>query len=148
MWKRLVILSLFIGFISCKNDPKESENASDKEQTEEFKNEHNARTSLDYTGTYSGDLPCADCSSIRFKIDIKEDHTFHAKYIYEGKSDEIFEDIGYYKWLDDENTISLKAKNTESKYQFKVGENYLLMLSQDGEEIESAFKEKYYLKKS
>lgn len=148
MLKKLIIFSLFISLLSCKNDQKEKENTSNKDQTESFKNEHNAKTSLDYTGTYAGDLPCADCSSIQFKVHIGEDGRFHAKYIYKGKSDEVFSDKGVYKWLEDNNSIHLKAEDSQNEYKFKVGENYILMLSQDGEEIESALKEKYYLKKS
>lgn len=148
MWKKLTILSLFICLVSCKKDQKEGEDSTAIERTKEFKNEHNARTSLDYTGTYSGDLPCADCSSIRFKIDINENNTFHAKYIYVDKSNEVFEDKGYYKWLEEGNVITLKSKDSSNEYQFKIEENSLLMLSQDGKEIESALKEKYYLKKS
>lgn len=149
MWKKLTILSIVICLVACKKDQKEKEeNSTNKEQTKEFKDEHNARTALDYTGVYSGELPCADCSSIHFKIALNQDNTFHAKYIYAGKSKDVFEDVGQYKWTEDGNVIHLKTKDGTSEYKFKVGENWILMLSQDGKEIESAFKEKYYLKKS
>ncbi|GGE33160.1 copper resistance protein NlpE [Psychroflexus planctonicus] len=148
MLKKLLVFSLFIALISCQDDPKNKDNNSNEEQSKEFKDEHNARTALDYAGTYSGNLPCADCSFIRFKVAINKDQTFHAKYIYVDKSDEVFEDKGVYKWVENGNYIHLKASETKSEYKFKVEENSLLMLSQDGKEIDSAFKEKYYLKKS
>lgn len=145
MLKKSLLLFLLILAIGCKNDAKQNK---DSEMHEDFKNEHNAKVALDYTGVYEGELPCADCEYILFKISLNEDETYYSKYVYMGKSQEVFEEYGTYEWLEDNNSIQLISTDKKSKSQYKVGEGYLQKLSENGEEIESAFKEKYYLSKS
>ena len=144
MLKKLVILSLFISIFSCKSDKKADDASTNNDKLEV----QNTIETVDYTGNYAGELPCADCSFIRFKIAIDKDNTFLARYIYEGKDTKIFEDEGMYKWLEDEGILYLKDSDSDTEYKFKVGENWILMLDKDGNEIESSFKEMYYLKKA
>lgn len=141
MYRKLTVLLLVLMSLACKNDAKQGQ-----EVNQEFKDEHNAKTSLDYVGVYEGELPCADCEQILYKISINEDMTFYSKYIYQGKSKEVFVEKGNYYWSENGNVITLKSKKQTT--QFKVRENNLLMLSQGGKEIESAFQEKYVLHKS
>ncbi|GGE11239.1 copper resistance protein NlpE [Psychroflexus salis] len=142
MLKKIALFCIAISIFGCKNEQKETESTVD--QTE-FKQEHNAKTALDYTGVYEGELPCADCEYILYKISIYEDMKFYAKYIYKGKSKEIFVEEGNYDWSESGNVIILKSEKQST--QFKVEENRIQMLSQDGKEIESSFSEKYYLQK-
>jgi uncharacterized lipoprotein NlpE involved in copper resistance len=145
MFKKIVILSLFISLLSCTSDKKADENNS---SNNEKVDEQISTDKLDYTGTYAGELPCADCSFIRFKIVINKDNSFIAKYIYEGKDTTIFQDEGMYKWIEDEGILHLKASDSDTEYKFKVGENWILMLDKEGNEFDSSFKEKYYLKRA
>ena len=142
MLKKIALFCIAIIIFGCKNEQKETESTVD--QTE-FKQEHNAKTALDYTGVYEGELPCADCEYILYKISIYEDMKYYAKYIYKGKSKEIFVEEGNYDWSESGNVIILKSEKQST--QFKVEENRIQMLSQDGKEIESSFSEKYYLQK-
>lgn len=144
MFKKIIILSLFISFFSCTSDKKAEDTSTNKDQIEE----QNTIEEVDYTGTYAGELPCADCLFIRFKIAINKDNTFLAKYIHEGKDKTVIQDEGKYKWLEDDGILYLKASDSDTEYKFKVGENWILMLDKDGKEFDPSFKEKYYLKRA
>lgn len=145
MWKIkfLLVLATFV-IVGCKTDTKDNQ---EDDMPKEFKEEHNAKLSLDYVGVYEGQLPCADCEFIRTKISLNEDKTYYSKSIYVGKSDAVIEEYGSYKWQENKNVLELTSKDQSHKIQYKVGENWLLMLNQQGEEFDSSFKEMYYLKK-
>ena len=41
----------------------------------------------DISGSYSGNLPCADCEKIIYQLHLNEDLSYRSKVIYKGKSD-------------------------------------------------------------
>lgn len=102
---------------------------------------HNAANSLDYFGTYTGVLPCADCEGIETIIVINSDSTYHHSARYLGKDDGPFVTEG--TWEIDRSTLKLdKIDNA-----FFVGENHLVQLDLDGKRVEGDLAEYYVLKK-
>ena len=90
--------------------------------------------SVDWNGTYKGELPCADCEGIATTIELKSDNTFVQKNEYKGKGkDNTFEEKGSFEWDKYGSIITLKLKDGVQKY--KVAEGYITHLDQNGKEI-------------
>ena len=107
----------------------------------------NSRTSVDWAGTYEGTLPCADCEGIKTTLVLNSDETFTLKQDYLGKpTPSVFEEKGQFEWTPDGGTINVKIKDSEAQ-TYKVGENQLFLLDQEGKEITGALAEMYILKK-
>jgi uncharacterized lipoprotein NlpE involved in copper resistance len=100
----------------------------------------------DWTGTYKGILPCADCEGIETVITIYENMTFIIKTKYLSKDDMVYEQRGGFLWNEDGNTIILNEKNRTPR-QYLIGENYLLQLDLKGNKITGELADKYYLHK-
>lgn len=145
MKKNLLILGIIaFSFTSCK---KEAENETEVEvvsvdSTVVQVDEHNAKNSLDYIGTYKGFLPCADCESIETTIALNED-SYVKETIYKGKSDKVSKETGIYAWNEAGNTITLSG--SEAPNQYFVGEGVLFHLDADGKRIEGDLADSYRL---
>lgn len=137
----LVLISL----LSCKNFSNSSEGEDKNKVSESFKEAHTSRNSLDWHGTYVGELPCADCEGIQTIIQLNSNLTYKKKSIYLGKSKDTFQVEGKFKWDDSGNKIYLKNDNQSQVY--KVEENALVALDQDGNKIQGALSSKYRLEK-
>ncbi|WP_415721279.1 copper resistance protein NlpE [Photobacterium ganghwense] len=108
--------------------------------------EHNARNSLDWAGTYTGILPCADCEGIKTELVIKDDGTFTLTEMYLGKDGGAFEHEGTFNWNTAGNTIALPGIS-DSAVQYFVGENQLFRLDLEGNRITGDLESHYILKK-
>jgi uncharacterized lipoprotein NlpE involved in copper resistance len=106
---------------------------------------HNSQTSLDWAGTYVGIVPCADCEGISVRIELLFDKTYELFFRYVGKSDEYYKCSGNFNWNESGNSIILDCESFANK--FFVGENRLIMLDTDGNEISGKFAENYVLNK-
>lgn len=107
---------------------------------------HNSRNSLDWEGRYTGVFPCADCEGIETTVVLIED-TFSLRQIYLGTGVEPFEESGNFKWTDDGGSIILHTSRSGDK-RFKVGENFLFLLDEEGNEPEGVLAEHYKLAKA
>ena len=106
----------------------------------------NSQTSLDWPGTYSGNLPCQDCAGIETSLELNTNLTFTLKSVYLGKSDQVFEKTGTFVWSKDGGRITLNlAENTGNQYQ--VGENILYQLDANGNKIAGSLASRYTLVK-
>lgn len=105
---------------------------------------HTSKNSLDWNGTYSGVIPCADCPGIETTIILNSDETFSYKGIYLERDTKV-EDTGKFMWHDHGSIVHLMGKDVNMK--FKVGENQLISLDQEGNPIEGPLKDNYILKK-
>lgn len=133
-----------VSFSACGNSSKK---ATDGEQKTEVINDgHNSRNSLDYEGTYTGTMPCADCSGIYTELTLKgNDYTL--KTVYEGKEDKgenAFTETGKYAWNTGGNIITL---NNDSTQQYQVGENVLIALDENGKRITGDLAALYVLRR-
>jgi heat shock protein HslJ len=97
----------------------------------------------DLSGTYVGDIPCADCEKIIFQLQLNEDFTYKSKVIYQGKSDAPIEKSGSYT-IKSNLVIQLDEKDG-SMNLFKKNGNGLLMLDKNGNEITGDLGENYSL---
>ncbi|MDM1072665.1 copper resistance protein NlpE N-terminal domain-containing protein [Empedobacter brevis] len=104
-----------------------------------------SRTSLDWDGTYEGVLPCADCEGIKTILVLGEDGTYNLTQEYLNKNLKL-EDKGKFEWAADGGSISIKTKDN-GNFTYKVGENRLFFLDQEGKEITGSLAEHYILNK-
>jgi copper homeostasis protein (lipoprotein) len=102
--------------------------------------------SLDWNGTYKGVVPCASCEGIKTTLTLNEDLSFILLTQYLGKSEEVFEVKGTFKWNEAGNTIMLDGVK-DAPNQFLVGENSLIQLDMSGNRITGDLAEKYILSK-
>lgn len=109
--------------------------------------EHNARNSLDYIGTYEGIIPCADCEGIKTSLSLEDDKNYVLKTTYLGKKNATTNEVrGTYSWNKKGNTIVLSDNENGASHYF-VGENHLTQLDLEGNEINGDLAEKYVLQK-
>lgn len=142
----LLVLAATIMF-SCKNDQKKeitSEENMDA-MVSDVIDEHNSENSLDWAGVYEGTVPCADCEGIKTVLALNEDTTFTLSETYLGKPGEVtkIEKIGNFSWDDSGSEITLKEEGNQRR--FKVGENQLMMLDQEGNMIDGQMSDLYIL---
>jgi len=138
------VVAMILGataFISCNN----TKNSKPVDETAIVADGHNSRNSIDYQGTYTGTMPCADCSGIRTEITLNG-NSYKMKMTYEGvdESNNTFESSGTFSWDNDGLIITLGDDKSE---QYLVGENQLIALNQDGEKITGDLAHMYILKK-
>ncbi len=134
---------IFMG-LSCGRQS--TEQSASEEMPPEFYDMHNARIALDYVGTYSGVLPCADCEGIRTEVILVDESQFIRKTQYVGQDDMVFEESGIYTWDEAGNTITLEEADEPNQYF--VSENRIFHLDMDGNRIEGELEEMYILKKT
>lgn len=91
---------------------------------------HNARNALDWSGTYEGVTPCADCPGIRMRLVLHEDETYRLELVYLERAVEPFVEEGSFTWLADGNTIELDGEGGGQR--FFVSENRVILLGADG----------------
>ncbi|MBU2938253.1 copper resistance protein NlpE N-terminal domain-containing protein [Lacinutrix sp. C3R15] len=137
-----LIAVLLILVTSCNSNKKENTNTSTDNKT--VTDVHNSEITLDWPGTYTGTIPCADCEGIQKTITINKNKTFTATENYLGKEDAEFTSKGIFKWSEDGRTIVLSDANRTS---FFVGENILTQLDKSGNKITGKTAKLYILKK-
>ena len=143
--KKISLLLLFcLAIVSCKN----KNNTETKTESSNFEDHHTAQNSLDWSGTYYGELPCADCDRIETELTLKDDLQFELieNHI---KNDSIHTTKTQGKFVWEGNNIKLNNITNESRpAQFKVVENAVIQLDMSGQLIEGAMSELYRLNKT
>src|SRR5690554_6353643 len=129
---------------SCSNTEKDSYDETVGMVSGDF----DAKTSLDWAGTYSGTLPCADCEGIETELTLKEDGTYilTSKYL---NNDDDFVDVaeGPFSW--EGNLVKLGGMVDEnSSPYYKVEENQLKHLDLKGNEVTGELASHYILSKN
>lgn len=94
--------------------------------------DHNSRTSLDWSGTYRGNLPCSDCDGIQTSITLFENGDFTRDRTYQGKPSGMVSDNGTFSWDDGGGVITLHPVDGETD-KYRVGENVLFQLDSQGD---------------
>jgi len=145
----LVVSILALGLLAC-NQKKENDEVivvENDEYSTQFKDEHNAQNSLDWDGTYLGTLPCADCEGIQTTITLKSDGTFTSKEEYQKEPNVIIENKGTFTWDNNRQVIIVQTEDTDYKRYFKVIENAIIHLDNEGNEITGELASFYRLAK-
>lgn len=141
----LLLLAVMTATYACTNTNKKNEESN----ATKLVDEHNAQNSLDWAGSYSGVMPCADCEGIEAELTIKEDNTYALTTSYLGVEDSSTETIeGSFEWLEDGNSIKLSGieEGSRSPY-FKIEENRVRYLDMDGNVVEGELESYYILPK-
>ncbi|HPN38617.1 MAG TPA: copper resistance protein NlpE N-terminal domain-containing protein [Melioribacteraceae bacterium] len=111
-----------------------------------FVDEHNAKNSIDWSGTYFGVTPCADCPGIETTLTLYSDLKFKLSLVYQERNVEPFIEQGEFKFDNIGNKITLFNNNKEVGKYF-IGENYIIQLDADGNFFESELKDYFRLDK-
>lgn len=133
--------------MSCTNQgSKQSEESQDATSTEAVADMHTSEISLDWAGIYEGTMPCASCEGIETVVELKDDHTFTASFTYIGGEVEFTTtNEGEFTWDDSGQIVTLVDGDDISQY--KVGENHITLLGDDGQVNTGELAEFYVLQK-
>ncbi|GAB6011583.1 copper resistance protein NlpE [Viscerimonas tarda] len=138
-----IVVALLAGFQSCKQ--KQSDNV-DAGQSNAIDSAHNSQNSLDWPGTYTGVIPCADCEGIDVHITLNEDGAYQMSYRYIGKKGDSEQFTGTFEWTEDGGSVILSDKTRP--YYYKVGENRLFQFDMEGKPITGELADMYVLTKN
>ncbi|MCC8035140.1 MAG: copper resistance protein NlpE N-terminal domain-containing protein [Rikenellaceae bacterium] len=108
---------------------------------------HTAENSLDFTGTYRGILPCADCSGIETVLIINNDGTYRLSSRYIDRNNDHYTCEGKYSWLDDGTQIRLDDGN-EAGNRYFIAEGRIFVLDRDGNRIQGPMRRIIYSQKN
>lgn len=138
--KQIFIIAASLSLLACQ-----SNTTTSHAHNESFKDTlHNSQNSLDWSGTYIGIIPCADCPGIETTVVLNQDETFTYKASYLERN-LILIDSGKFMWHDHGSIVHIKGKEVDMKY--KVGENQLFSLDQEEKIIDGPLHNNYILKK-
>lgn len=143
-----IILSLTACLIlaACGPAPTEPQTATPTEVVATANSSHNSANSLDWAGVYQGVVPCADCEGIRTSLTLKMDNSYQLSSTYLGKDAAPFEQQGHFEWDATGSVIRLLDQHDGPAF-YKVGENQLIQLDMQGQQITGELAEHYQLKK-
>jgi len=140
----LSIACLLFGLNACKSKSKEQAD-SNVEITSMC---GNSMISLDWAGTYTGVIPCADCPGIEVQITLNKDNTFEMTRKYQDRNVDAFVFSGTFSWNDAGSIITLNGLDANAyPTQYQVGENVLFQLDLEGNRITGDLAENYMLTK-
>ncbi len=105
-----------------------------------------SETSVDWPGVYQGLLPCADCAGIELTLILRPDHTYSRVTRMLGDKILTDEDSGTFAWAADGSSVMLNDADGAPDL-YKVGENRIWQLDEQGQVIEGALAENYILTK-
>jgi uncharacterized lipoprotein NlpE involved in copper resistance len=145
MKKNFITVFVAIGLIACSNATKSTEQEATK-NVEAVDMVHTSQNSLDYYGTYSGTLPCADCEGMKTEITLDAGNNYTKKTVYLGKDATTYEATGVYSWDKSGRIITLEGI-TDAPSKYIVGENHLIQLDMEGNEITGDLAAMYILRK-
>ena len=133
MKNKVMILAAAITLVACGGN-QQKKAVSEKVKADAVKVDmHDAESSLDYQGTYTGVFPAADCPGI---------DSLHMKYL---DRDSEFDEKGAYKVKG--NLLTLTPMDGQPEY-YKVEENQVRKLNADKQPVTGALAENYVLKKT
>jgi len=146
MKKNIIIMvcaiSMFIGFNACKS----KNSVMEKGDLSSISTLHNSQNSLDWWGTYTGVVPCADCSGIATRVTLNKDGNYAMvrKYIDKGDA---FETKGTFVWNEAGSAVVLTDSKDKTVTNFSVGEGKLTQLDLEGKVISGNLANNYVLAK-
>lgn len=143
--KKILLLFIPVLLSSCNN------NTENRPQTIEdsvmpeviVRDDHNARNSLDYKGTYRGTLPTERGGGMEVVLTLREDtYIKDARYVQDSAS---FTTRGSYTWNPAGNVITLVGDNEPNRYF--VEENAIVQLDKNGNRVTGELESSYVLRK-
>ncbi|MDR0552105.1 MAG: copper resistance protein NlpE N-terminal domain-containing protein [Spirochaetaceae bacterium] len=108
---------------------------------------HNSRNSVNWEGVYTGTIPAADGPGINVRITLNTDETYEMTSDYIDR-DGVFTESGKFSWDESGGIIILDVDPQKQPSKYRVGENTLMQLDLEGNEITGMFADNYILHKS
>lgn len=87
--------------------------------------------------SYHGDLPCADCVALRYRLNLFADHSYFLGTEHVGRSDGHRYDIGTWSLSDEGRTLTLRGGRAAPEWFRVINVTTLRKLASDGRDIES-----------
>lgn len=145
MKNKVMILAAAITLVACGGN-QQKKAVSEKVKADAVKVDmHDAESSLDYQGTYTGVFPAADCPGIDMRLTLKKDGTYslHMKYL---DRDSEFDEKGAFTVK--ENLLTLTPSEGGQPQYYKVEENRLRRLDAEKQPVTGALADNYTLQKT
>lgn len=145
MKNKVMILAAAITLVACGGN-QQKKAVSEKVKADAVKVDmHDAESSLDYQGTYTGVFPAADCPGIDMRLTLKKDGTYslHMKYL---DRDSEFDEKGAFTVK--ENLLTLTPSEDGQPQYYKVEENRLRRLDAEKQPVTGALADNYTLQKT
>lgn len=145
MKNKVMILAAAITLVACGGN-QQKKAVSEKVKADAVKVDmHDAESSLDYQGTYTGVFPAADCPGIDMRLTLKKDGTYslHMKYL---NRDSEFDEKGAFTVK--ENLLTLTPSEGGQPQYYKVEENRLRRLDAEKQPVTGALADNYVLQKT
>lgn len=145
MKNKVMILAAAITLVACGGN-QQKKAVSEKVKADAVKVDmHDAESSLDYQGTYTGVFPAADCPGIDMRLTLKKDGTYslHMKYL---DRDSEFDEKGVFTVK--ENLLTLTPSEGGQPQYYKVEENRLRRLDAEKQPVTGALADNYTLQKT
>ena len=141
-----IALSLMLLFsnIACAN---RKTNTKVSNETVEIVDMHVSENSLDWQGSYTGTLPCADCEGIYTILTLNEDQSYTLTSTYLGEENETAIEKGSFEWREDGSIILIGEGAISENNLYQVVENKILKLDAEGMPINGPLSEFYKLNK-
>lgn len=106
----------------------------------------NARSNVQWTGTYQGIFPCAGCEGVATMLKLNPDMTYSLRTRQLGVEDIDRKSDGRFSWQRDNSHIVLQGK-TQNRI-FRVGDGFLQLTGADGKPVQSPNPDAFYLEKT
>jgi uncharacterized lipoprotein NlpE involved in copper resistance len=146
----LILIGLSTSLLSCNRATDSNERSATEAITDvpiAKTDMHNSMNGLDWSGTYKGTLPCADCEGIETTLTLNTDLSYVLVTNYLGRNDALEEEKkGDFSWDEQGSEITL-TNVTSGPNKYKVGENLLWHLDANGDMITGDSADHYILKK-
>ncbi|MBU1822042.1 MAG: copper resistance protein NlpE [Bacteroidetes bacterium] len=145
--------ALAVAFFVCLGcDPTSTSNTSETDSLtttdlfSDFETDYDTESSpFDYTGTYTGLLPCTDCAGIKTEI-VLTDSTYTKRTIYLGEArPDLYEASGGATWDGESQILTLGGITPPNRYL--VQGNTLTQLDRQGRKVTGRLANRYILQK-
>jgi heat shock protein HslJ len=148
----LAFLCFFLMIASCsgeknKDDRIVNEKGEKIEASKKLSDKHTSKNALDWTGIYTGIIPCTKCEGIETRISLLKNGSYQKSSVYLEKDNRSFNETGQVEWNENEFIITLVSESGESSV-YKVGEGFLQMLDKQGKDITGDVENRYLLVKN
>ncbi|MEO9257507.1 MAG: copper resistance protein NlpE N-terminal domain-containing protein [Crocinitomicaceae bacterium] len=99
----------------------------------------------DVYGTYSGQIPCADCPGINYELTLNKDNTYHKTMVYQERSTNPVEESGNFD-VSKKSVVTIENKDKKTE-KYQLNDDKLVMLDTQGKKMSGELADKYVLTK-
>lgn len=97
-----------------------------------------------WTGSYRGIIPCADCPGIETTVTLKQDYSYESSSLYKDRQNVPESKTGRFSL--NQNVVTLKSGDGQNKL-FLISDSTLVMLDKNGDRISGPLAKHYVLRK-